>query len=266
MKFKLNPLQQFTLFIAGYSVVVILFNMGQYIFLHLLATLGFGLALFFAFTSISGKKKSVLNTVATSLIIFLLLDYQHSGSYLIYSPLIATFIAISYKFFLEYKGRPIINPTVFALLVLVSIFRIVPMTFENPLATWWGASFREPFAAILLLVWILTGLGVWKKWPLFLSFVIPYAVFTYLFGGFEFTQFVFTTGTIYFLAGIMLVEPKTSPVKTNHQIACGIFAAVVYGALIYYQADNSELIAIAAMNLLNFMMSRAGGVASVSAV
>lgn len=250
MKFKLNPLQQFTLFLAVYSGFAVWFNFGETVIWHLAATLGFGVALFYLLSAITKKKKSIWNTVATALIIFLLLN---PGAEI--HALIAMGIAVPYKFFFEYKGKPIINPAVFALLLLISVVSLFP-EMKSPFVSWWGASFGEPLAVTLLLVWILAGLGAWKKWPLFLSFLIPYAAFTYFYGGFDFTKFIFTSGTIYFLAGVMLIEPKSSPVFSRQQILCGACAAVAYSALFYYKVGGAELIAIAVMNLLNFAINR----------
>lgn len=264
MKFKLNPLQQFTLFLAVYSGFAVWFNFGKDVLWHLAATLGFALVLFYALSAVSKKEKVVWNTVDTSLIIFLILNFEQTFNSPWYA-IAAVFIAVTYKFFFEYKGKPIINPTVFALLLLTSIAGVIPGA-EPALVSWWGASFAEPLAVTLLLAWILFGLGRWKKWPLFLSFIIPYAVFTYFYEWIDFTKFIFTTGTIYFFAAVMLVEPKTSPVLTRNQIIAGIFTAIVYSALLYFGVGVSALIAIAAMNLLNFIMSRAGNTAAPSAV
>lgn len=254
MKFKLNPLQQFTFFLAVYSGFALWFNFGEDVLWHLAATLGFALVLFYALSAVSKKKKVIWNTVATALIIFLILNFGQTLSDLWY-PLAAVFIAVTYKFFFEYKGKPVINPAVFALLLLTSIAGVIPGA-EPVFVSWWGASFAEPLAVILLLVWVLTGLNVWRKWPIFLSFVIPYAVFTYFYEGIDFTKFIFTTGTVYFLVSVMLVEPKTSPISVRNQIVAGIFTAIVYSALSYFKIGASELIAIAAMNLLNFVMSQ----------
>ncbi|MDP4008454.1 MAG: hypothetical protein Q8P68_04665 [Candidatus Peregrinibacteria bacterium] len=250
LKNKLNPLQQFTIFLSIYSVVATGFNFSNEVILHLLATLGFGVVLFYVLQKISKKKKSIWNTIATCLIIFLILGFSEDIAEFIYS-LLATFIAVIFKFFFEWKGRPIINPAVFALLVLVSVAALIP-GMESPFISWWGASFKEPLALVLLLVWVLSGLNVWKKWPLFVSFLVPYAALVYFLQGEEFFEFIFTSGTIFFFAAIMLIEPKTSPIKRNQQIICGILTAIVYPALMYYGASNTELLSLAAMNLLNF--------------
>lgn len=250
LKNKLNPLQQFTIFLLIYSGIAVGFNFGNEVLLHLLATLGFGIVLFYVFQKISKKKKSIWNTIATCLIIFLILGFSGGVAGVVY-PMIATFIAVIFKFFFEWKGRPIINPAVFALLVLVSIAALIP-GMESPFVSWWGASFKEPLALVLILVWVLSGLNVWKKWPLFISFLASYAVIVYFAEGVEFLKFIFTSGTIFFFAAVMLIEPKTSPIKRNQQIICGVLAAAVYSALTYYGASNTALLSLAAMNLLNF--------------
>ena len=263
MKYKLNPLQRFVLFLVVYASFAAVsyadFSLGlsfnQQIIWHLFATLGLGVALFYFFTKVWGKKKSIWNTIATALILFLIVNPGYELFHIFY-PLAATLIAITYKFFFEYKGRPIINPVVFAILLLVSITILIPGV-ELPFISWWGASFMEPLALLLVAVWILAGLNVWKKWYLFGSFMAVYAVFVYFSGGMEFLKFVFTTGNIYFFAAVMLIEPKTSPVKKNQQLVCGVFTGLAYAALLYYDVNYAALIAIAAMNVLNFAMSKA---------
>ena len=178
MKHKLNPLQQFTLFLSVYALFATFFQLdfslgfsaNQWIMWHLIATLGFGFGLFYVFTRFFKKKKSIWNTVATCLIIFLVLHPGTSMAALLY-PLVATLIAITYKFFFEYKGKPIINPVVFSLLVLASITALLP-SLENPFVSWWGASFEEPLALVLLVAWIFTGLRTWRKLPLLISFLL----------------------------------------------------------------------------------------------
>lgn len=257
MKHKLNPLQQFVLFLSIYAIAAISQNPYLEVFIHLGATVGFSLVLFYIFTKLFKKKKNVWNTLATALIMFLVLDFGTDiagfawDSPDLLNALLAMLIAMVYKFFFEYKGKPIINPVVFAILLLASILALFP-EMKPPFASWWGASFSEPFTLVLILAWIAVGVKTWRKWPLLLSFLAAYAAYSLIYQSVEYFQFFFSTATLYFIAAVMLIEPKTSPIKTNHQIICGIVAGMTYGFVLNYGA----LVAIAVMNLCNFVLTQ----------
>ena len=155
MKLKLNPLQKVTAVLAIYALGVLAINFDQNIIYHILATVGFGIILFFIFSKLSGKKKNIYNTLISALIIFLVLHYGTETSDLIY-PLLTTFITIFSKFFLEIKGSPVINPVVFGLLLTYFISTLIP-SLEPLFISWWGSSYgynEIPIALIIIAVWI----------------------------------------------------------------------------------------------------------------
>ena len=251
MKHKLNPLQQFVFFLVIYSIGALIFNWNQQVIIHLFATLGCAMACFFLFTKLSGKKKMLLNTIATALILFLILDPGTEYTGAIYA-LAVTVVAITYKFFFEYKGKPIINPVVFALLLIAGALPLFS-SFEL-FVSWWGASYQEPLALLLLGVWMLCGIARWRKWYLLTAFLVVVAAYVFTYHGVDFFKFVFATGTIYFLASIMLIEPKSSPIQKKHQIICGVAAGLLYAVLMHCQVNYYGLISIAGMNVLSFVL------------
>lgn len=249
MNLKPNPTQQVVLVLALITAGSIFKNFNTAVLLHLAVTLGFALALFGLLVLITKKQKNIWNTIISALIICLLL---HHGSLPV--AITATTIAIFAKFFLEYKGLSIINPTVLGLLIASFIF-------DSTLISWWGASYQFQltlpsmtlhlnFPLFILLIWILFGLQNWRKLPLLLTF-LPLHLIALFIRQQELStiKFVFTDATIYFLAAIMLVDPKSSPLLPRQQIIFAIIAALAYNLLAKFNIPNFELYAILVANL-----------------
>lgn len=248
MKFKLDPIKQFSVFLVLMAALAIGFNPTSQVLLHLVATLGFGLILYWFYSLFSSKHKLIWNTVITSLIIFLVLDYGTELKDVVY-PLVATFIAISMKFFWEWKSSPVINPAVAGLLIMSGIVALIP-NLDNAVISWWGASFQGWVSLVLVLLWMLVGLKVWRKWPLVLTFVVTHALVLVLRGmEAETLRFIFSDSTIYFMAAVMLVDPKTSPINPRQQSIVGLLGALIFNSLLQANAPYAELFAIAAANL-----------------
>ena len=189
--------------------------------------------------------------------IFLILHYGANEKDLIY-PLISVFITIFLKFFLEFKGSPIINPTVFGLLATEIITFVTP-GLEPLFISWWGASFSYnniPVALIISAVWILFFFKTWRKQFILLSFLISHAIILLIQNELAYLSFTFTDATIYFFASIMLIEPRTSPIIKKDQIIFGILAAMAYNVLRHFQIAHFDLIAIAIANIYFFISSK----------
>ena len=196
----------------------------------------------------SSKHKLIWNTIITSLIIFLVLDYGSELVDVVY-PLVATFVAITLKFFWGWKGSPVINPSVAGMLIMAGIVALLP-TFENAFISWWGASFQGWVSLSVVLAWIVLGLRKWRKWPLVASFLAAHAVILVLRGmETETIRFIFADSTIYFLAAAMLIDPKTSPINNRQQMIYGLLAALMLNSLMHANAPHAELFAIATANI-----------------
>jgi hypothetical protein len=243
MKIKLKPVQEITLILLLISAGALIKNFRTEVFLHLAATLGLGILLFFILSKITKKKKVFYNTVITSLIIFLTLNYGFETKHLIY-PLVITTVAIFAKFFIQSKGSSIINPAVFALLI-GKIF------LDGSFISWWGTNYKlgAPIALIFVAIWTIFFLRKWRKVPVLITFLAAHALILLVTGQFEFAKFTFTDGTIYFLAAIMLIDPKTSPMMKKDQIIFAIIAALSLNILKEFSISGFELWAIAVANL-----------------
>lgn len=249
MKFKFTPQNKAALFMMIYAGTALGFNPTVNVGLHLAATLGMGLVLFFLYSKTFKKKKSLEDTIITSLILFLLLHYGTETADLLY-PLLATFMAITAKFFLEIKGRPVFNPAVGGLLGLVVLGWLIP-TLELPFISWWGVNTHGVVALALMAGWILTELKIWRKYAIVITFLVVNAIVLWLQGKTELLQFAYTDATLYFLAGIMLVEPKTSPLKRTDQIVYALIAVAAYQLLPVYGVPYAGILTVASANLYN---------------
>ncbi len=253
MNFKLDPIKRFALFLTVFSSFALGYNWSTDVLLHLAVTVGFSLVLFALYSKISSKHKNVWDSLITGEVIFLLLHYGEGLSAAIY-PMIAVFIAETLKFFIEWKSSPIVNPAAAGLLLTAGIGALVG--WNIPVVSWWGASFWVlPFGVsaslILVAVWVIGGFHVWRKWPIFLSFLLVFAVFEYLrLRDLSSLGFTYMDSTIYFLAAIMLPEPKTSPFLPWKQVVYGVLAAGLCVGLTTF-TPYPALFAIVGANLLN---------------
>ncbi len=252
MKFKLDPTKLLVVLLTLLSGFGIAFNFSGEILLHLLATLGFALVLYWFYSYFSSKHKSIWDTIITALIIFLVLHYG-AGVELLY-PLVATFVAITWKFFFEYKGSPIVNPSAGAILIAAAVIPLFGNV-DTAFVSWWGTSFAAPLTMILIIPWTIYGSYKWKKLPIVATFLLVHLLVMVFRGeGGSLIESTFADSTIYFLASVMLIEPKTSPTKTQQQVYYGIVAALFYNIFLQYGVPYFGLFAIAAANLANILL------------
>lgn len=253
MNFKLDPIKRFCLFLTIFSGVALGYNWSGDVLLHLVATVGFGLVLYTFYTWISSKRKNIWDTVITAEIIFLLLHSGSGISTLLY-PLMAVFIAETLKFFIEWKNSPVVNPASSSLLLTAGIAALIG--WDLPFVSWWGASYWVlpvgSVSLVLLALWVVGGFHVWRKWPIFVSFLLAFALFETL-RGFTLAdlQFVYLDSTVYFIAAVMLPEPKTSPFLPWKQVVFGVLAAALISGLSYLGAPYAALFGIVGANLFN---------------
>lgn len=256
MKFKLSPIQETALFLGAYSLLAIGLNLKEEVFLHLLATVLWAGVLYWIFSFTTAKHKNIWNTLVTSEILFLILHYG-GGAQAFWLAFLATTFAVTQKFFFEYKGSPVINPTVFGILV-VSVISALSVQLETPFVSWWGVSFAGIGAYLslgLMLLWILTGLRRWNKVPVILSFLVVNAIAMLLRGeSMGSLQFVYTDATLYFLTGIMLIDPKTSPLNRKDQMIFGGVAATALNLFYYLSSPHPAILAIGVANMAKVVM------------
>jgi hypothetical protein len=250
MKLKLNPYQKAAGLLGIYSLGALGYNYSTEVLLHLAATLGFGVALFYVLSTATKQKKDINTTIISSLILFLILHYGTDTADLLY-PLIATFFAIAGKFFIKVKGGPIFNPVVGAVIGLFLVSRL--LGWEDPFVSWWGANFGGIVSLALMAVWIIYVLKLFKRYTVLITFLAVHAIILLVSGESELFNFTFTDASIYFLGGVMLIEPKTSPIKRKDQFTYGLLAAVSYNLLLTNAVPYLGIFAIAIANTFNLL-------------
>jgi hypothetical protein len=265
MKLKLNPTHEIAILLILLSVgAIIKNNFHLQVFMHLGATLGFGVIIFYVFKYLKKQEKNIWNTIISCLIIFLLLHYGAKPIDVLVTTLVIAFVVFS-KFFMEWKGSPIFNPVVLGFFALEIFSNFIP-SLKLSFVSWWGASYSfgaVPVALILIAIWTIFSFKAWRKWPVALSYLGFFAIFSILapiiFKGstlqssFDLAKFIFTNSTIYFLAFIMLAEPRTSPLMRNQQIIYGLIAAVFSTISLLTNFPTSSLLAILVPNLYFFI-------------
>ncbi len=262
MKLKLNSTQEITILLQLLAIGAIVKNNFQLqIFIHLAATVGFGIIIFYVFKYLTNQNKNIANTIISCLIIFLVLHYGSKPTDALTTMFIITLVIFS-KFFIKWKGSPIFNPVVlglFALELFANIFPSINLNFIS----WWGASYSFgsiPFALILIAIWIIFSFKNWRKWPVALSYLIFFTIGAFItmqMAGdpsiLDFLKFTFTDSTIYFFAFIMLCEPRTSPLMRKQQIIYGLIAAIFSTLYLTTNFPTSSLLAILIPNLYFFI-------------
>ena len=257
IKLKYNPIQLTAIFLAIYSLCAIFTSTFQVMALVHFGIIAGSVAIFtLIFRNISKNKKILDNTIISALILFLVWHPFNS----ILTVFAVALIMVS-KYFLEYKNTSVVNPVAGSLLI-VSLLNQFTNISPNNFVSWWGTSFIEPLSLILMAIWLLTTFRKWNRYWVTLTFLAIHLIITIIKG--QILQFpgltfgVFSQATIYFMAAIMLIDPKSSPALKKTQIIYGIIAAITYNILLFTQIADAELWAIIIANLYNFSLKFAG--------
>lgn len=266
MKLKLNAIQETAALLIIFAIGAIIKNNFQMqIFIHLAATVGFGVIIFYVFKYITKQQKNIWNTIISCLLIFLVLHYGAKPTDNLATMLVVAFVVFS-KYFMEWRGSPIFNPVVLGFLALELLSNFIP-SLKLSFLSWWGASFSFgpiPVTLILMALWIIFSFKVWRKWAAALSYLGFFAIFALLApiiikgstfpAALEFIKFTFANSTIYFFTFLMLAEPRTSPLMKHQQVIYGLLAAIFSTLFLLTNFPTSDLLAILVPNLYFFII------------
>lgn len=155
----------------------------------------------------------------------------------------------------NFKKTLIFNPAALGLLVWsFLLFLVYGGEAMLPLfVSWWGADYASPYPLLLLIPLILYAGFKFRKQYLLLTFLIVNALWIAFNSGVAELVYPYTSGMIYFMAGVMLIEPKSSPTNKFWQIGAGIVAVGTYRLIGNLGFTNVELWAIIAVNLVNLL-------------
>ncbi|HSX32596.1 MAG TPA: hypothetical protein VLF43_05010 [Candidatus Saccharimonadales bacterium] len=177
----------------------------------------------YGFSKLFGAATNVESAPVTALILFCLFLPPKDATGV--AMLAATgVLAMASKYIVAYKARHIFNPAAFAA-VAVGLLGLAH-------GAWWIANdVMLPFVAIVGLLILRKS----RRFLLFLSFLVPAALLTILFGlGDGRTTATLITDTfmswpLLFLGTIMLTEPLTSPTTTRSRMVYGVFVGMLVG-------------------------------------
>lgn len=154
------------------------------------------------------------NASITVFILTLLLEQRVGLVWAVLLGLVTALIKMKFRF----QGKPILNPAAAGLAVL---------TIFGMSATWWGVSFAPRFSELFISVAAFVTLPVagyvahkYHKLPIALALFGSFALASLVLFG-SIPWIILLEGTLLFFALVMAVEPLTTPVVRNEQLAYG---------------------------------------------
>mgnify|MGYP001603795473 FL=1 len=157
---------------------------------------------------------------------------------------LAAIVAILSKHIIRFKGRHIFNPANFGVLITLLIF--------NSYQTWWGAT---NYVAVIVL-----GLVIaykMRRFHLVISFLAVNFILTLLetfILNSDLSAFLsgyLMNGTMLFFVFVMVMEPKTSPIRRQGRI---IFAAMAAIFSFFIKIFYPELVFVGALAAANLFV------------
>jgi len=189
----------------------------------------------FLIDKFKGKTRFPYSAVISGLIVGSIVSFEDP----LYIPFFASALAIISKHILKYKVYHTVNPATFGMLASFLIF--------SRFDSWWGAvPYLIPFLAII--AWKI------KKLHIAISFLVVFFVLSYFTGNVRLQSLNDLLGLPYYLAFIMAVEPKTTPIVRNQQIVFGMSLAVLSVLLMFVaRMPYAIFISLLVMNLFFFI-------------
>lgn len=231
----------YTLVAISFNFSSISFMISNLVSLLILSGIGYLLCYIFKF------KAPKLNTFLISILIIFLILFPREynlNMFIIHFLLVLGLFLVK---FVRIKGKPIMNPAVFAFIFAGVIILFIP-NISMVFMSWWGGLFGSYIGFFLLLSIVLYVALAFKKWPTLIAFFIVQVLILYFLQNIE----VSIVSITLFLAGVMLIELKTSPLKMYEQVVYGTLGAflVAYTPIIFL--IDSHILAIAFANIIYF--------------
>ncbi len=238
-----NPMIQFVGLLGVVVLGALYFNPRIEVWAHAGLVTGFLILWAALFSTLFKVKKNFWSTLIEA---FMLLLLMHPPSELdVNSVLIiagTTLVVVASRFLILYRKQVIFNPVALGLIVA---------SFFGAFGSWWGMTYGDGFSLIAIGMLVLFAVWKMKKFWLGATFLLLNLVLLAATGEAQSLSYVYTDSTIYFFAGIMLMEPKTSPRHIPLQILSGVLAALFYRAGAHFGLPETELMTIVFVNVLN---------------
>ena len=211
--------------------------------------------IFLAFKYGLDRRKKYQNAVISTFIILLVLSHAEMNP--LRGILVMLLLYIS-KFLMKYKKQNIFNPVVFAI-GLTTLFALIIPALGIPPLDWSGIDIRflilgtaVPLSLLFITLSLIFNVGRIRKHPLALSFIAANLLLGFIFNTYDENYLSFIISTA-FIGSAIIVEPKTSPVKTNEQIIYGVTIALLIMALSMLTVPNAPIIGLMLGNAFYFL-------------
>jgi hypothetical protein len=251
MKWYKNPLKVFTLGLFVFALGAIAYNWRLPVWgLIASVSLGGGLG-YFLLQKLHSRGHQLSNIIVTLLIALLLLNPALTFDWVSLAwTFLGGVLVVLAKLGPKYKGQIIFNPAAFGLIILSTLLLLVygSDALLPTFISWWGTDYFGSWPLVILIPLILYGALKFRKLYLLFAFLGFNALWILTTAGFEGLVYPFTSGMLYFLAGVMILEPKTSPIHKYWQIAAALVAVITYRYIGYIGFMDVELWAIIAVN------------------
>ncbi|MFT4851617.1 MAG: hypothetical protein ACI83B_004184 [Sediminicola sp.] len=214
--------------------------------------------LFFVFKYFTKQKKKYQHALISTFLILLMLS--HADPDPLRGILVMVLLYVS-KFFIIYKKQTIFNPIAFAIGAATLIAMVVPVIDIAPL-DFSGIDIRftilgqlVPIALVPITLSLIFNVGRIRKHRLALAFIIPSLLIAFLLPGYtdNFTSYAIAVA---FMGTAIIVEPKTSPHKSNEQLIYGIAMAAIVFVLHVFKVPNALILGLMLCNVLYFIFKK----------
>jgi len=214
--------------------------------------------LYLAFKYGIDKRKKYQHVLISTFLILLVLS--HGDPELVRGLLVILFLFIS-KFLIKYKKQNIFNPIVFAIGFTTLLAFFIPAIGIPPL-DWSGIDIRFiifdtaiPLSLLPIILALIFNVGRIRKHPLALSFIATSLLLGFLINTYDSNYISYIISTT-FIGAAIIVEPKTSPNKTNEQLTYGIVMAFVIATFSFVKIPNAPIMGLMLGNILYFIYKR----------
>lgn len=252
----------FLIILTVLKIVNVFITKGSEEGLHF-AMLGVGLivistVLHFGFSFLFDRNKKYLHSLISTFLIVLMLSHADPEPVRGVMVIVLLYVA---KFFVKYKGQNIFNPVVFTIGVITLLSFIIPPLGVPPM-DFTGIDIRfpifgvdVPLPIIPITLALIFNVARVKRHPLALSFIIVSLLLGFFIDAYAGDPFTYLI-IMLFTGTAVIIEPKTSPLKRNHQIVYGAIIAIVVMALTKLNVPNPIVIALIFGNLGFFIFQK----------
>jgi len=214
---------------------------------------------FIAFKYGLDRRKKYQHAVISTFIILLILS--HADLNPVRGVVVMLLLYIS-KFLIKYKKQNIFNPVIFAVGITTLLALVIP-GMDIPPLDWSGIDIRFsifgtafPLSLIFITLSLIFNVGRIRKHPLALSFIASSLFLGLIINSYDGNYLSFIISTA-FIGSAIIVEPKTSPVKTREQLIYGISMALLIMGLSLLDVPNVPIIGLLIGNAFYFLYKKA---------